>query len=314
MTASNPWHRHAAINRMQTVLLIAVLLALCALAGWALFGETGFWIALATGVFALFFQPVAMWRLTLAMYRARPIAPQEAPGLWRQLAILAQRAGLPEPPALYYVPSAVVNAFAVGNRRHAAVALTDGVLRTMSPRELAGVLAHEIAHIAHDDLRVMGLADYVSRLTALFALAGQLLLLVALPLWWIGKVDIHWLGVLLLIFSPQLAMLAQLGLSRVREFDADLAAARLTGDPQGLAQALAKIERVSRAWRGWLFPGWGNPEPSWLRTHPPTEERVARLMELHFSPAFGHKEDAPGRIQWAAHVSPPRWRVYGVWR
>jgi heat shock protein HtpX len=78
-------------------------------------------------------------------------------------------------------------------------------------------------------------------------------------------VAVNWPGLLLLAASPQLALLAQLGLSRVREFDADRLAAELTGDPQGLASALAKIERVSRSWRAWLWPGWGNPEPSWLR-------------------------------------------------
>ncbi|MEI2420259.1 M48 family metalloprotease, partial [Arthrospira platensis SPKY2] len=75
-------------------------------------------------------------------------------------------------------------------------------------------------------------------------------------------------------------LLAQLGLSRVREFEADRAAAELTGDPDALARALVRIERVTRSWRAWLLPGWGNPEPSWLRTHPLTEERVGRLRDM----------------------------------
>ncbi|MHB8826004.1 MAG: M48 family metalloprotease [Thiobacillus sp.] len=94
--------------------------------------------------------------------------------------------------------------------------------------------------------------------------------------WWItGAVDIHWPAMLLLVFSLHLALLAQLGLSRVREFDADQTAA-----PEGLARALGKIERASRAWQAWLLPGWGNPEPSWLRTHPATDERIRRLNAL----------------------------------
>ncbi|BBP06007.1 hypothetical protein TPL01_22980 [Sulfuriferula plumbiphila] len=137
----------------------------------------------------------------------------------------------------------------------------------------------------------------------------------ALPWWLAEAVQINWPGLLLLVFSPQLALLAQLGLSRLRELDADLAAARLTGDPEGLAHALAKIEQVSRAWRAWLLPGWGNPEPSWLRTHPSTEERIQRLRALSGS--------IPKQIWQEAAVSgagpspirrPPRWYPGGVWR
>jgi heat shock protein HtpX len=80
------------------------------------------------------------------------------------------------------------------------------------------------------------------------------------------------------------ALLAQLGLSRVREFEADRAAAELTGDPGALARALLRIERVTRSWRAWFMPGWGNPEPSWLRTHPHTEERIERLKAMTHAP------------------------------
>ncbi len=173
-------------------------------------------------------------------------------------------------PVPHYVPSAVVNAFATGSKQKASIALTDGLLRSLSPRELAGVFAHEVAHIANEDLRVMGLADSVSRLTCLLALMGQIAILLSLPALLVGAAEVYWPGLLLLAASPQQALLAQLGLSRVREFDADRLAAELTGDPQGLA----KIERVSRSWRAWLWPGWGNPEPSCLRTRPATQERA----------------------------------------
>jgi len=175
------------------------------------------------------------------------------------------------------------------------------------------VLAHEVAHIAHDDLRVMGLADYVSRLTHLMATTGQLMLVALTPLVLTGAVQLDLWGFAALAVSPQLALLAQLGLSRTREFDADLAAARLTGDPAGLASALAKMERVNRGWLAWLVPGWGNPEPSWLRTHPATAVRIARLQELA-SPETA----IPG---WPAVAAPysrslpwPRWHAGGLWR
>jgi Zn-dependent protease with chaperone function len=271
------WHRHSWLNRLQTVLLMLALLAICTLAGSLLFGEEGIWIALATGVFALIFEPAAAWRLTLSLYRARPIHPQEAPALWQMLQVLAERAELPSVPTPYYIPSPLINAFAVGSRQQSAIALTDGLFKQLNSRELAGVLAHEMAHIANNDLRVMGLADAISRITALFAATGQLFLLLSLPLLWFGEISfqINWPGLLLLLFSPHLALLMQLGLSRIREYDADMNAAALTGDPLGLAAALAHIEQVSGGWLSILLPGWGNPEPSWLRTHRPQQNASA---------------------------------------
>lgn len=307
---------HAWVNRIQTLLLILTLLGLAAMAGWLLFGSSGLWIALAAAVVALALEPGAASWLTLRLYHAQPLPPHSAPDLWRVLRILSERAGLPSPPVLHYVPSPIFNAFAVGNRQRSAIALTDGLLRRLSGREITGVVAHEVAHIAHGDLRVMGLADYVSRLTSLFALTGQMMLLLALPWMLVAPVAVNWWGLLLLAVSPHIALLAQLGLSRVREFDADRKAVELTGDPEGLALALARIERVSRSWRGLLFPGWGNPEPSWLRTHPATEERIRRLM------ALSANQEAPGRPPsvevwraegWSPASTPPRRRLGGVW-
>jgi heat shock protein HtpX len=222
---------------------------------------------------------------------------------------------LPNTPVPYYVPSGIVNAFATGSRRLASIALTDGLLRSLSMRELQAVLAHEVAHIAQEDLRVMGLADSISRLTNLLALLGQVALLISMPALLVGAAEINWIGLLLLAASPQLALLAQLGLSRVREFDADRMAVELTGDPHGLASALAKIERVSRSWRAWLLPGWGNPEPSWLRTHPATEDRIARLMALAPQPS----QALPLQTEYLAPRSfapmrPPRRGLSGLWR
>lgn len=162
----------------------------------------------------------ATYWLTLRLYGARPLHPNEAPDLWAVLRELAARAGLPAVPVPHYVPSGVVNAFATGTKHHAAIALTDGLLRSLTLRELTGVLGHEIAHIANEDLRVMGLADSISRLTHLLALLGQIMLLFSLPALLWGTVAIQWPALLLLAVSPQLALLAQLGLSRVREFDA----------------------------------------------------------------------------------------------
>lgn len=312
--AQNVGARHRWHNRLQTVLLVLTLLGIAAVAGSLLLGDGGLWLALAAAGFTLLLEPAAASGLTLRLYGARPLHPDEAPDLWAVLRELAARAGLPAVPVPHYVPSGVVNAFATGSKHHAAIALTDGLLRSLTPRELTGVLGHEIAHIANEDLRVMGLADSISRLTHLLALLGQLAIVLSLPALLLGVAEVNWPALLLLAVAPQLALLAQLGLSRVREFDADRLAAELTGDPHGLASALAKIERVSRSWRAWLLPGWGNPEPSWLRTHPATAERIERLLELAPPPAMPPFPSARFVPEVTVSPRPPRWRTGGLWR
>ena len=309
--AQNVGARHRWLNRLQTALLVLTLLGIAAVAGSLLLGDGGLWLALAAAGFTLLLEPAAASGLTLRLYGARPLHPDEAPDLWAVLRELAARAGLPAVPVPHYVPSGVVNAFATGSKHHAAIALTDGLLRSLTPRELTGVLGHEIAHIANEDLRVMGLADSISRLTHLLALLGQLAIVLSLPALLLGVTEVNWPALLLLAVAPQLALLAQLGLSRVREFDADRLTAELTGDPQGLALALAKIERESRAW---LLPGWGNPEPSWLRTHPATTERIQRLRELADSMAPQPLHSSPFLPDIPLAPRPPRWRASGVWR
>lgn len=306
--------RHRWLNRLQTALLVLTLPGIAAVAGSLLLGDGGLWLALAAAGFTLLLEPAAASGLTLRLYGARPLYPDEAPDLWAVLRELAARAGLPAVPVPHYVPSGVVNAFATGSKHHAAIALTDGLLRSLTPRELTGVLGHEIAHIANEDLRVMGLADSISRLTHLLALLGQLAIVLSLPALLLGVAEVNWPALLLLAVAPQLALLAQLGLSRVREFDADRLAAELTGDPHGLASALAKIERVSRSWRAWLLPGWGNPEPSWLRTHPATAERIERLLELAPPPAMPPFPSARFVPEVTVSPRPLRWRTGGLWR
>ncbi|GAB7416710.1 zinc metalloprotease HtpX [Enterobacter asburiae] len=301
--------QHRWLNRLQTGLLVLTLVGIAAAAGRLPFGEGCLWLALFAVAGALLLDPVAASALSLRLYRVRALHPQQAHEMW---ALLRE---LPATPVPHYVPSAVVNAFATGSKQEASIALTDGLLRSLSPRELAGVLAHEVAHITNEDLRIMGLADSVSRLTCLLALMGQIAILLSLPALLVGAAEVYWPGLLLLAASPQLALLAQLGLSRVREFDADRLAAELTGDPQGLASALAKIERVSRSWRAWLWPGWGNPEPSCLRTRPATQERIARLLTLALGPASALPLRAPHFLPESALATrPPRWRPSGLWR
>ncbi|WP_172401268.1 M48 family metalloprotease, partial [Klebsiella pneumoniae] len=147
--AQNVGARHRWHNRLQTVLLVLTLLGIAAVAGSLLLGDGGLWLALTAAGFTLLLEPAAASGLTLRLYGARPLHPDEAPDLWAVLRELAARAGLPTVPVPHYVPSGVVNAFATGSKHHAAIALTDGLLRSLTPRELTGVLGHEIAHIAN---------------------------------------------------------------------------------------------------------------------------------------------------------------------
>jgi len=218
---------------------------------------------------------------SLALYGARTLSRYEAPQPYEIVGVLAARAGLANAPELYYVRSGMISAFTVGSVEMAMIAVTEGLLQQLNSREIQGVLAHEVAHVQHNDLHVMGLADLVSHLTVALSWTGQLLLVLNLPLILASDYEISWALILMLIFAPGLTSLLQLGLSRTREFDADLGAARLTGDPMGLASALAKLERLQEGLlERVLFPGRQVPEPSLLRTHPATEERIRKLVEL----------------------------------
>lgn len=314
------WEEHAWRNRLQSLFLLAAMGGFMALLGWLLWGESGVWMMLFTTALGVVFNPGISPRWVMRLYGARPLRREQAPELFDTVEQLARRAGLERPPELYWVPSSMLNAFAVGTPAHSAVAVTDGLLRNLDLRELTGVLAHEISHVRNRDLWVMGLADLFSRATSTPSLFGQFLLLANLPLILLGGAVISWSAILLLVFAPTLSGLAQLALSRTREYDADLNAARLTGDPDGLASALAKIERVQGSWLERIFlPGRRVPEPSLLRTHPETADRIARLMEL--KQRMGSTvslADLPGGVLHLHGLGGPvrrrpGWHLSGLW-
>jgi heat shock protein HtpX len=272
---------HRLSNSIQSFLLVGALALLLGLLAWILGGPTLLFFVLA-GVIVLYLaNPIASPRLVLSLYRGRWVDPREAPELYEVLAELSARAGLRWVPRIFYIPSRVMNAFATGGADDAVVAVSDGLLRGLGPRELTAVLAHEVSHIANGDIQVMAFADMVSRIASLLGLVGQVLLLLSLPLLLLGGVPIPWLGILILLSAPTLSALVQLALSRNREYDADLGAAELTGDPVGLASALDRLERYQgRLWERILMPDWRVPDPSLLRSHPETGERIARLLAL----------------------------------
>jgi len=302
---------HRLQNALQTLLLLAAMAALAGALGWALFGDVGLWAALLGPVVALLGHRASPnW--VLRMTRARSIAPAQAPGLYRLIDDLAVRAGLKVAPRLYYVPSQALNAFAAGGSDAPAIAVTDGLLRNLSAREITGVLAHEMAHVRARDVWVMTLAEVVARVTSILSFVGQMLLVVLIPVSLFTEGELPLLAILLLIFAPAISALLQLALSRTREYDADVAAVEMTGDPRGLASALDKLERLQGGWMERLFMA---RVPKWLRTHPATGERVRRLLELEREPGFAGREVElePVYEEPQIVIRRPRWHWPGLW-
>lgn len=282
---------------LQTGLLLVGMAGVLGTVAWLVGGPTGIVVAivgttvLALGMPAL--PPPAVMRL----YGAVPLAPYGAPALYRAVADLAGRAGLAIVPSLYILRAPGANAFTVGNARSAAIAVTDGLLRHLEERELRAVLAHEIAHLAAGDIDLMRLADVLATATRLIGTFGLVICLFAIVT--AGPESVPAWVIWTLALAPLALALMQLGLSRSREFAADMAAVEITGDPVALAQALVRIERLT-AWtlRRMFGTTTGLDAPSLLRTHPPTRERVARLFE--------HAEELGRRRRgWG----PPRTRV-----
>ena len=319
---------HAFRNSLQTALMIAGMFALLLALGVMLPGRDTLFYVLAAGLAALFVARRVAAGWVLRMYGARRIEAAEAPRLHWLIEELQQRAGIPVRPELYYIPSSAPNAFVVGTPREVSIALTDGLLRQLDLRELGAVFAHETAHVKHRDMYVMGLSDVLMRLTNALSLFGQLFLLVNLPLYFFGLMEIAFWPILLLIVAPNVAALLQSALSRTREFEADRAAVHLSGDPDALMTALQKIETANRnLLEVILMPGRRSPEPSALRTHPPLRQRLQRIAAEAQHTTLEHPPliDARPRFMYHLHddahlpryferiTRPPVWRVSGLW-
>ncbi len=215
---------------------------------------------------------------------ARALPWHRAPELTQLSLELARRAGLPRAPVLYLLPAPEPQAMAVGGRSDPALAVTPALLRQLGPRELAGVLAHEIAHLRHGDTRLMAAAHGFGRMAELAGQLGGLMLLTNLLLGlFVGRWAFAPGAVLLFLLAPTVTGLLRLALSRLREFEADRGAVELTGDPRGLASALQRIEQRRRGLLARLAPWVAVPRrggPALLQTHPPTEQRIRRLLAL----------------------------------
>jgi heat shock protein HtpX len=274
-------------NVVHAAVLIGALGLLLAAVGYLIAGPAGLiWIGGFAAVI-LYLGPQMSQRLMLQVFSARPLTRREVPYLYETVEDLCARAQISTKPTLYYVPSRLMLAFTTGSRDEVNLALSDGLLRRLTGREIAGVLAHELTHVANGDLKLMALADFMTKVTRTLAFLAMLLILFNLPAIGSGEVMIPWPVILLLGAAPLLSLLLQLALSRTREFDADAGAAMLTGDPEGVASALEKMEsQQQRYWENLFGRQGAANQPSMLRTHPKTEERVAALQDLA-TPAGG---------------------------
>lgn len=276
--------RHHRRNRVQSLLILAGIGAWMALVGWLVAGEHGIlWAALGT-VLVLLLQPVRSTTVLKALYGALPLSPAEAPGLYGMMRELAKRAGLARVPPLLYIPRPEMIALSTGWGQDGAIALSDGMLRTLPGRELAGVMAHETSHLRSGDLKLLRLAEAAGRLTRILSMFGLLMIFLYLPAAASMGIDTPVYPLLLLVLAPLVSDLLTLKLSRTREFDADAGGAELTGDPEGMMRALQRIDDVQGG--GWerLRRGAGMRWFDWVRTHPSTEERLARLREIAPTP------------------------------
>jgi heat shock protein HtpX len=271
---------------------------LLVLIGGALGGQHGMLLAF---VMAMVMNLGSYWfsdKIVLSMYRAKPVDEAQAPGLYRIVRTLATRAGIPMP-KVYIMPEETPNAFATGrNPQHAAVAVTEGILRVMSEEELEGVLAHELSHVQNRDTLIMAIAA---------TLAGAITYMAHMAQWAMifggGRRDNDEEGgsggvlggILMIVLAPLAATLIQLAVSRSREFQADASGAKMAGQPWGLAKALEKLEMASKMApmpatpaTAHLFivnPLSGGGFASLFSTHPPIAERVARLRAMASSRA-----------------------------
>jgi heat shock protein HtpX len=276
-------------SQIRTAALLAVLTVLFVLIGDAIGGRQGMIFAFA---FACIMNFGAYWfsdKLVLAMYKAKPVSEEDAPQLYAMVRELTQRAGLPMP-KLYIIPTDTPNAFATGrDPHHAAVAVTQGILRILSPEELMGVLGHELAHVKHRDILIQSVAATVAGAITMLARIGQFAMIFGM-----GGDDDEGGGLgalILLILAPIAAMLIQMAISRAREFYADRDGANFAGNPLYLASALQKLEAgvsqvpmetgdMATAHMFIVNPFKGKSMMNLFSTHPPTEERIKRLKEM----------------------------------
>lgn len=282
------------MNRFKTTMLLSLLTVLLVFMGGAIGGQSGMLIAFVMAAVMNFGSYWFSDKLVLRMYKAQEITRAENPAFYGMVERLAQRAGLPMP-KVYIIPDQSPNAFATGrNPQHAAVAATEGIMRILTPEELEGVMAHELGHVKNRDI-------LISTIAATFA--GAISMIGSMLQWGAmlgaGRGDDEEGGgiaglvgsLAMAILAPLMAMLIQMAVSRSREYLADATGAQICGKPTALASALAKLQNASHmlpmqeatpatAHMFIVNPLTGGGLTSLFSTHPPMEERIARLQAM----------------------------------
>ena len=279
------------MNTIKTGLLLGALTGLLMLIGGYFGGNGGVMIAF---IFATVMNLGAYWfsdKIVLRMYKAQEVSESEAPDLYRIVKDLAMKAGLPMP-KVYIVPGDTPNAFATGrNEHHAVVAVTEGILRMLNRDELEGVLAHELTHIKNKDMLIGSIAATIAGAIVMLAHMAQFAAIFGGASRDSDEEGGGVIGLILMaILAPIAATIIQMAISRSREYLADEGGARVSHKPYGLAGALEKLSRASQA-----IPMNANPSTAHMfivnpltgkslmnlfSTHPPIEERIARLRNM----------------------------------
>ncbi|MDF3834671.1 zinc metalloprotease HtpX [Cupriavidus basilensis] len=276
-------------NWVKTFMLMAAITALFIVIGGMIGGRSGMMFALVMALGMNFFSYWFSDKMVLRMYNAQEVDAATAPQFYGMVQELAQRAQLPMP-RVYLINEDAPNAFATGrDPEHAAVAATTGILRVLSERELRGVMAHELAHVQHRDILISTIAA---------TMAGAIAALANFAMFFGGRDENGnrsnpIASIAVAILAPLAASLIQMAISRAREFEADRGGATISGDPQALAMALDKIHRYAQgipfptaeahpatAQMMIMNPLSGSGIANLFSTHPATEERIARLMQM----------------------------------
>ncbi|MFH2133048.1 MAG: zinc metalloprotease HtpX [bacterium] len=273
------WHTYQAKNMLQFALMLAGMTGLLAYVGFAIAGMVGLLaISVAGGIGFIVMSNTGIERLLNARY-IRAIGEAEGYALYGMVKKLSDTAGLEKVPRLFLDRRPTINAYTIEDRARSAIVLSESLLTSLNQREIRGVLAHEIAHLKNNDIGIMLFSDQVRRLTGYMAIAGQILLVLYLPLMLLNQVTIPLTLMLVLIAAPSVSMLFQIAISRNREFKADLDAVVLSGDAAGLASALNKINVQNSFWQR-LYAPYSKMVPELLRSHPNTPDRIERLRTI----------------------------------
>jgi len=273
------------MHRLQSIGLLTGIIALFAFIGYSVFGWAGVILIISGSVIFNIVSISSSTRLILSLHRARWLSFYEAPEIHRMAEELAHRARISVPKLAIY-PSDMPNAFALGTKG-GIIALSTGLIHALDRRELKGVMAHEFAHLKNrDSLLSLSAGLFVQAIASISSFFGILLFFMFFLGTW-NDMSATLLPVIILVsISPNIAYILQTALSRTREYLADRDGALLSGDPQGLASALYKLEhinrylsRLQRRFR-FIYTTDAQTGPTWLRTHPPTEDRIRALTQL----------------------------------